>query len=412
MNYINPYELLGINSTNLSDIDSKTVLKEKRKLLQEIELSDTDSIKHNGIELTKADCLKAVDDLDDKNKREFHFFIFQNKPLNEFLTKGSLLFFEKYQAESIYKLPEFLDFISLTFATRYDKILTDNFKKGNIKEVSKILSVKPITNELLFESSYKGTYTILKNLDTEINAIIKDVELKESPFINNDFIGLESLIKEKIHVDVINILPAYFQSLRNQLAQSIRNLARDINNDPYKLYEPAYRIIEIANSLSTDGLVRQTITKGYYTIKKNYEDDLPKQPKLTPQPTQTYIAPSIPIQEESKEDDEDKIQEKETKYKSNNFYKGFLAVMCGVLIWALYNSTVKTTLLSITLTLLLVQAYNYIKKPEDFTKNKAIDKFVFITSLALCTGAFFYKELAVFYIFFNLLIWGCRLPQK
>jgi len=406
MSYINPYELLGINSTNLSDIDSKTVLKEKRKLLQEIELSDTDSVIHNGIELTKADCLTAVDDLDDRNKREFHFFIFQNRPLNDFLSKGSLLFFEKYQVESIYKLPEFLDFVSPYFAPQYDKILTANFKNRNIKDVSKILSVKPITNGLLFESCYKGTYSTIKNIDTEIKGITKDVELKQSAFINNNFIGLDSLIKEKIHVDVINLLPAYFQSLRNQLAQSIRNLARDINNEPYNLYEPAYRIIEIANSISTDGLVKQTITKGYYTIKKNYEDDLPKQPKLTPQPTQTYIAPSTQVKEDSEEDVDDKFQEKETKYKSNNFYKGFLAAMCAVLIWALYNSTVKTVLLSITLTLSIVQAYNFIKKPEEFIKNKKIDKFVFITSLLVCIGAFFYKELAVLYIFFNLLIWG------
>ena len=42
-------------------------------------------------------------------------------------------------------------------------------------------------------------------------------------------------------------------------------------------------IIDIANNVSTDGLVKQTISKGYYTIKKNYDDSLPKSIPLRPQ---------------------------------------------------------------------------------------------------------------------------------
>ena len=124
MQYINPYDLLSITILNLSDIDSKTVLREKRRLLHEIELSDTASLNYEGFELTKADCIRAVDELDDRNKREFHFFIFKNKPLNAFLTKGNTIFFDRYQAESIYKLPEFLDFISPYFnMIRYCQIV-------------------------------------------------------------------------------------------------------------------------------------------------------------------------------------------------------------------------------------------------------------------------------------------------
>ena len=131
MHYINPYELLKFTADNLSEIDSKAIIKEKKKLLQEIELSDTDSIIYSGIDVTKADCIRAIDDIDDKNKREFHFFIYQNKPLNNFLTNSSMLFFDRYQAESIYKLPEFLDFISPYFAIQYDKILSDSFNNQN-----------------------------------------------------------------------------------------------------------------------------------------------------------------------------------------------------------------------------------------------------------------------------------------
>jgi hypothetical protein len=86
MYYINPFKLLGITADNLSDVDSATINKAKRKLLAEIELSDTNAIIHSGVEFNKGDCHKAIDDLDNDNKREFHHFILQNKPLNNFLT--------------------------------------------------------------------------------------------------------------------------------------------------------------------------------------------------------------------------------------------------------------------------------------------------------------------------------------
>ena len=112
MNYINPFELLNIQSENLSDIDSSIIRRAKKNLLADIELSDNNTINHNGIELTKSDCIRAVDDLDNKDKNEFHYFIFKNPDLNSFLTNGDLHFFKTYKSESIYKLPEFLDFIS------------------------------------------------------------------------------------------------------------------------------------------------------------------------------------------------------------------------------------------------------------------------------------------------------------
>ncbi|MEI9913131.1 MAG: hypothetical protein WDO71_27935 [Bacteroidota bacterium] len=271
MQYINPYDLLNITTLNLSDIDGKTVLREKRKLLHEIELSDTVSLNYEGIDLTKADCIRAVDELDDRNKREFHFFIFQNKPLNAFLTKGSIIFFDRYQAESIYKLPQFLDFISPYFSLQYDKLLSDSFKNRDISSVSKIISVKPITNESYFESCYKSTYSIIRNIDKEINEINKEIELKQSPFIKNNFSGLVSLIKDKIDVEVINRLPSYFQSIRNQIAVSIRNIEVILYNDPYNNYTSAFRLIEFAKDIDTDGLALKTITKSYYLVKDQYE---------------------------------------------------------------------------------------------------------------------------------------------
>lgn len=276
MRYINPFDLLEITPEKLSDANGTIINKAKRKLFAEIELSDSSTIVYEGIEISKGDCLRVIDELDNRDKKEFHFFIYQHKYLNHFLAKGKLNFFENYQAESIYKLPEFLDFISQFFAEQYDRLLFENYKRWNHESVAKILSVKPITNEAHYEKCYKSTYAYIKEIETEINEIINDIANNKSPFIDKKFSGLDKVIIDKVNVPLLNLLPSYFQNLRNQLAMSIRNLARDINNDPFNLHEPAFKIIEIAYSLSIDALTKQTITKGYYTIKKNYDDDLAK----------------------------------------------------------------------------------------------------------------------------------------
>lgn len=403
MSYINPYELLGINAASLSDIDSKSILREKKKLLQEIELSDSDSIEHNGVQLTKADCIKAIDDLDNKNKKEFHFFIFQNKPLSDFLSKGSLIFFENYQIESIYKLPEFVDFISPYFSTQYDKVLTDNFRKQNIKAVSKILSVKPITNELLFEACYRGTYSIIKGFDNEITDIRKKIELKESPFIEKQFFGLASLIKEKVSTDLINLLPSYFQSLRNQLAQSIRKLAVDINNGPYSLYEPAYKIIEIANEFLTDGLVKQQISKGYYIIKTNYEDEFPKQTQTSKISTSTSHEPVL--NEEEPTTSQEVTTNDEPKDNSvSKIFVGFLIAAAGLLVWAFFSSAVQRVILSIATLLYLGWIYNNVLKSENFSKQPKGQAVIYGLSFLVCIGGFFSPILSILFVSYFLIV--------
>ena len=251
-NYINPIDLLNLNAESISDVDSLTIRKAKKALLAEIELGDTDTIFHNSIELTKSDCIRAIDDLDNKDKKDFHLFIYQNKDLNNFLSNGDLAFFHNYKVESIYKLADFIDFISPYFAQQYEKALSKNYKRNQLNNVKQLLSVKPIVSEAYIEECYKSTYAVVKEIEKEIIQLTKEIENKKSNHIENDFEDLPDLIIKKVNVELLNLLPAYFQSLRNQFAQSIRNLARDLNNDPYSEYKPAYRLIEIANNISTD----------------------------------------------------------------------------------------------------------------------------------------------------------------
>ena len=199
MRYINPFNLLDLNIDNLSAIDSSIIKRAKKTLLAEIELNGTDTITHNGIEITRSDFLRAIDELDDNDKKEFHFFIYENIDLNRFLTSCDLNFFKSFKIESIYKMPAFIDFISPYFTYQYEKLLSRNFKDGNLANVKLLLSIKPIVNETHFENCYKSTYSVIKETENEIIQITTDVNNKRSHFIENNFIGLPELIGAKVN---------------------------------------------------------------------------------------------------------------------------------------------------------------------------------------------------------------------
>ena len=394
-NYINPIELLNLDADLPSGFDGLAIRKAKKILLAEIELSDTDTIIHNRIELTKSDCIRVIDDLDNKEKKDFHLFIFQKKDLNNFLSNGDLAFFHNYKVESIYKITEFIDFISPYFAQQYEKALSNNYKCNQLNNVRQLLSIKPIVSELYIEECYKSTYKVVKEIEKEIIQLTKEIENKKSSHIENDFEDLPDLLNKKVNVELLNLLPAYFQSLRNQFAQSIRNLARDLNNDPYSEYEPAFRIIQIANKISTDGLIKQTITKGYYTIKKNYEDGIPKQTKaLIRQPTALKTT-SVEIEDQD-EDNEPETVEKEIEIKNITYW----LFLCVAYTAGFFNNPVQKVILGLSLFMLSVPLILF-RKDNDFSIDSFFKRNV-IFILAATLG-FFYPVIAQLYISYSFL---------
>lgn len=397
MTYINPYVLLSITGSSLPNLDPKTVARYKTKLFHEIELSDTSSVYLNGVEVSKADCLRVIDELDNDNKKEFHQFIFQNKSLNDFLTNGNLSFFKSYRAESIYKLSEFIAFISPYFSNQYDKQLVQYFKSQNIENTKLLLSIKPIVNTTYNELCYKSTYLIIKQIDSEIINITSDINNKSSIFIDAGFEGLVELVKKKVSVSVLNVLPNYFGSVRNQLAQTVRNLARDINNEPFENYKVAYQLIEIAHQLNTEGLVNQTITKGYYTIKNNYVDSLIKEPELGVVSKPTPIPSNPPII--------DTVGKKEEKNSSAIiYYTCFLLASSSLLAWALFNSTTQKIIIYIATAMYVIWLYNFIKKKDIESKKSKGQSAIYGISFIVCLGSYYYPFLGVLFISYFLVL--------
>lgn len=397
MHYINPIDLLNLKQESFA-FDNLLIKRAKKTLLAEIELSDSETINHSGIELTKSDCLRAIDELDHKDKRDFHLFIYQNKDLNNFLTRGDLAFFQTYMVESIYKLKDFVDFISPYFSEQYARALSKNFKNNQTTKVKHLLSVNPIVNEAYNEACYKSTYSVVKELENEIIEITKSIENKKSKYFENHFEDLPDEVKKKVNIEILNLLPPYFQSLRNQFAQSIGNLARDLNNDPHKAYKQAYQIIEIAKDISKEGLVNQTITKWYYTIKKNYEDTIPKPIKPIIQQSTASATTPVEIVEEDEESETTKQNEVEKESKNLSYYI-FLSIANAI---GFFYEPVQKIILGLSLLMLLIPLIAF-RKNKDFSIGLFLRRNIIFIAAAIL--GFFYPIIAQLYVSYYFLVY-------
>jgi len=132
MVYINPIEILELQKEHVNSIDTNAIRKAKRKLFAEIDLSDNGLLNYYEQKLTKSDCERAIDELEDSNKFEFYFHLASNIELNSFLANGNNEFLIKAKQESIYKLPEFINFISPYFTIKIDNLLLKSFQNKDL----------------------------------------------------------------------------------------------------------------------------------------------------------------------------------------------------------------------------------------------------------------------------------------
>jgi hypothetical protein len=267
MQFINPIELLSLQDTPVPEINSAIIRKAKRKVLADIELSDAGFIFYNGSQVNKSDTDKAINELDFKEKIEFFHFIANNKDLNNFLTSGNLRLFNSFKVESIFKLPDFINFISPYFTKQYDRSLLTAFQNNDEITFRKIISIQPLVTSADKDRAYKSVSNAIKERIKEIDELTTEIKNEESIYDENDIDEVFDLVQEKLNVNIINALPQYFQSLRNHVANCVRNLSVNIFN-AFGDSPLALDIIGYALDFETDGLTKQKLSDDYNQINE------------------------------------------------------------------------------------------------------------------------------------------------
>jgi hypothetical protein len=279
--YVNPIEILGLsNATETTSIDNEIVKKAKRKLFADIDLSDDGVFEYYGLQLTKGNCEKAIDELTNNDYKEFYLYLANNKPLNEFLASGKTVIFKNFKQDSIFKLPEFVKFISPYFAPKFDKALLAAFENDNADLTKAILNTSTLIAQTELNLAFKSVSNNIQNKIAEVDEITKDIKNEESSYDEDDIEEVVQLVKDHFPTNTINCLPQYFQSQILKIANSINYLSNSIW-DTFDSTQVPNDLTEYLLKLNIGGLDRPTFEKNYRIIKKK-NDERKEQAKHAP----------------------------------------------------------------------------------------------------------------------------------
>ena len=266
MTFTNPFELLELDFH-----DKEAIKKAKRRKLAEFDLSDDGTIEVGTQKVIKSDFIRVTDELDNPDKVEFYLFVKGNPRLNAFLTMGDTSFFTNYRQESIFSDADFISFISPYFAEQYNKVLLQAFNDDNLPLLKKIVANPPLVNGLYLDKSYRGLSQLLKSIEEGLHEIRTEIDNEES-YYDEDTVGeLEVDLREKANNDAINILPSYFQSQRNEIAQKVRNISVAVFNGINDA-EASFRIVSYSLEFNVNNLTKQKLQKDYEQLKEIYEN--------------------------------------------------------------------------------------------------------------------------------------------
>lgn len=263
MAYINPLEILDLTQIPISDIDSTMIKKAKRKLFAEIDLSDDGHFDYKGVKLSRSDCEKAVEELENSSQIDFHLSLSENKSLNNYLVTGDESFFSNYRMESIYQMPEFINFVSPYFAERIDKSLLNAFKSGDENKLQAVLRTSGLLSPRDYNTAYKSLSAEIQDRIQSLKGTTNEIREEETEYDDFDIGEILPEIEQKFPANMLNLLPSYFQSQINLIGKELNYLQLAI--DGY--FENTGLCVKILDHLFK--LRLESATMGTY--KNNYK---------------------------------------------------------------------------------------------------------------------------------------------
>lgn len=266
MDFINPIEVLELSNLEISDIDIAVIKKAKRRVIADIELSDTGYYQYGDAEYTKSDIEHAIDLIADKEKLEFYHFIANQHALNNFLKNSAEnSFVDNFRQESIYRLEVFVHFISPFYAKSFEQFITRAFKNNELAVLRASFKIPELYTIADRSSAYKGIEQVIKKNINHLDELTKGIREGKTNETHHSISKNAERLKNVFSSDKLNLLPNHFQSLKNQVAQSIRNLSVQLHNH-FGLTELALSTISYALTIDVDGLTAQKLKDDRQTI--------------------------------------------------------------------------------------------------------------------------------------------------
>jgi len=274
MLFINPIEILELQQSNIAAIDDNAIKKAKKKLIAEIDLSDDGHLNYKGQKLTKSDCEKVIDELSNSDKKEYYYQLATtNQLLNNYLAVGDEKLFTSFKQESIYKLPDFINFVSPYFAYNFDRSLVKALKGNNSSLFTSILRTQTLINQSNINTAFKSVSIELQNKIAEVDKIRQEIKDEESEYTDVSIKETLGIIKKNFPVDIINSLPTYFQSQINKIAASINYLQLAIW-DAFSNTQVPHDLLEYTLKLNIESVGKPTFEKNFEIVKRKNDEKI------------------------------------------------------------------------------------------------------------------------------------------
>jgi len=282
--YMNPFQLLDMpDDVDFDELDVKVLQKKKKTLLQEIDLEDGAVSWLPEITIDKSRAIGLCDELNNEQKKDWHWQVYSNKPLLDFLSKGShehfLVQAETSELNTIDRIEwdeEFLEWIGKIFAPQFDRVLAKAIDQGNTVIIECLLDGRRWIPKSMEDDCFRLTQRAVENLVKPLNDLWESAE-KIKPSVES----VERVLERGRLLEIMNLLPVFFEKAQNDAVHSIRGLAvRSVNlHDDVEL---ARRIIELAKRFKFRSIAaNKTIEEDVRAIEDLIREERKREAKLT-----------------------------------------------------------------------------------------------------------------------------------
>ena len=286
--YVSPFVLLGCEvNADIEDYPTTRVQKLKKVLVQEIDLEEGRIEALGNYSIDKSRALSLCDELLDGTKRRFHWIVFQDKRLCDFLHTGDLGLFtydENYlptpTLDSLDE-PAFLSWISPFFTSQYDLVLTRALEHNNFVKINALLSGRRYVAQEDDELCFSGARRIIDRRLEKIRNAETDAATKRPSLADLKMILIDGKNPEAV-APLLNLLPAaHFRSLQNEAVRLIRSIAVDCNNQHFDS-NLAKDVLQLANCFAFASVdVKQQVEADEQQVNKNIAQEREREVRLT-----------------------------------------------------------------------------------------------------------------------------------
>lgn len=248
--YVNPFSLLDVKPEDAKE-NVKALQRARQSVLREIELEDNQVSWMPGLHIDRSTALSLFESLNDESRFAVHAYVYERKPLEMFLSKGSLSYFgeDKQPADQI-RLPHQVEratkeLLSQAFAAQYDDLLTLAVENSDTAALQVLLAgrrlVLPEHEEQCFEGASRALLRLCEPLDQMYDKAQDDAV---DPAKVTAWVATSKLAAQ------LSSLPIEFHKVHERVYRNFRGLSiahYNRTNDPVKALE----LLELGRTSAT-----------------------------------------------------------------------------------------------------------------------------------------------------------------